>query len=99
MASAVNDITTILTVYRRPHTLIEQLEAIQNQTYPPSSIIIWKNHYDNIVLPEIPEHLKKNVDIITSTRNFGVWARFALGLLANTNYVAVFDDDTIPGTK
>lgn len=99
MSSVLNDITAILTVYRRPHTLIEQLEAIQNQTCPPSSIIIWKNHYDNIVLPEIPEHLKKNVDIITSTRNFGVWARFAVGLLANTTYVAVFDDDTIPGSR
>ena len=97
--SVVNNITAILTVYRRPHTLIEQLEAIQNQTCPPSSIIIWKNYYDGIELPSIPDHLKKNVDIIISTRNFGVWARFAVGLLANTTYVAIFDDDTIPGIR
>ena len=93
------DITAILTVYRRPHTLLEQLEAVQNQTIPPSKIIIWKNHYDGIDLPIIPEHLLKNVDIIASTRNFGVWARFAIGLLANTTYIAVFDDDTIPGCE
>ena len=86
------DITAILTVYRRPHTLIEQLETVQNQSIPPSKIIIWKNHYDGIDLPIIPEHLLKNVDIIESTRNFGVWARFAVGLLANTTYIAVFDD-------
>jgi glycosyltransferase involved in cell wall biosynthesis len=95
----MSDITAILTVYRRPHTLIEQLEALQSQSYPPTQIIIWKNHYDGIVLPEIPLHLMKNVDIINSTRNFGVWARFAVGLLARTSYVAVFDDDTIPGRQ
>lgn len=93
------DITAILTVYRRPHTLLEQLEAVQNQTVPPTSIIIWKNKYDGIELPEIPEHLMKNVDIVLSSRNFGVWARFAVGLLANTTYIGVFDDDTIPGKQ
>ena len=92
-----SDITVILTLYRRPHILLEQLEAIQNQSIPPTSIIIWKNQYDGIELPEIPENLKKNVDIINSSRNFGVWARFAVGLLASTTYIAVFDDDTIPG--
>jgi len=94
-----NNITAILTVYRRPHTLIEQLQAIQNQTIPASKIIIWVNHYDNIKLPEIPEYLMTNVDIVKSTRNFGVWARFAMGLLANTKYISVFDDDTIPGKR
>uniref|UniRef100_A0A6C0KJP3 Glycosyltransferase 2-like domain-containing protein n=1 Tax=viral metagenome TaxID=1070528 RepID=A0A6C0KJP3_9ZZZZ len=94
-----SDITVILTVYRRPHVLLEQLEAIQNQSIPPTSIIIWKNQYDGIELPEIPENLKKNVDIINSSRNFGVWARFAVGLLATTTYIAVFDDDTIPGNR
>jgi hypothetical protein len=64
----MSDITAILTVYRRPHTLLEQLEALQNQSQPPTRIIIWKNHYDGIVLPEIPEHLMKNIDIINSNQ-------------------------------
>jgi Glycosyl transferase family 2 len=93
------DITVVLTVYRRPHTLIQQLDAVQNQSVPPQSIIIWKNQYDGITLPEIPEHLMKNVSIIDSGKNFGVWARFAVSLLANTPYVCVFDDDTIPGRR
>jgi len=93
------DITVILTVYRRPHTLIQQLEAINEQTISCKEIYIWKNEYDGVVIPDIPEHLMKNVSIINSGKNFGVWARFALGLLANTKYIAVFDDDTIPGCK
>ena len=93
------DITVILTVYRRPHTLIQQLEAINEQTIPCKEIYIWKNEYNGITIPDIPEHLMKNVTIINSAKNFGVWARFALGLLANTKYIAVFDDDTIPCSK
>lgn len=94
-----SDITVILTVYRRPHTLIQQLEAIQSQSVKPKEIYIWKNSYPGIELPEIPSHLMEGVSVIDSQKNFGVWARFALGLLANTTYIAVFDDDTIPGSK
>lgn len=97
--SSPDDITAILTVFRRPHTLLQQLQAIQNQTVKPKEILIWKNSYDGIVLPEIPAALKQNVSIIDSQKNFGVWARFAVGLLANTKYIAVFDDDTIPGSR
>jgi GT2 family glycosyltransferase len=40
---------------------------------------------------------KKNVTIIESSKNYGVWGRFTCGLLVNTTYVCVFDDDTMPG--
>ena len=90
-------ITAILNVYKRPHTLIPQLEAIQNQSIPPENIIIWKNYSEGIFLPEIPEHLSKNVTTIESSKNFGVWSRFTCGLLVNSTYICVFDDDTIPG--
>jgi GT2 family glycosyltransferase len=90
-------ITAVLNLYRRPHTLIQQLSAVQNQSFPPERIIIWKNHAEGVVVPEIPEDLKRNVTIIESSTNFGVWARFTCGLLVGTEYICVFDDDTIPG--
>jgi hypothetical protein len=90
-------ITAILTLYKRPYTLIEQLTAVQQQSIPPENIIIWKNYADGVVMPEITCELKKNVTIIESSKNFGVWARFTPGLLVNSKYVCVFDDDTIPG--
>jgi GT2 family glycosyltransferase len=90
-------ITAILTLYKRPHTLIQQLESVQNQSIPPENIIIWKNYAEGVTVPEIPEHLKKNLSIIESSKNFGVWARFTCGLLVNSKYICVFDDDTIPG--
>lgn len=90
-------ITAVLNLYRRPHTLIQQLSAVQNQSFPPEKIIIWKNYAEGVVVPEIPEELKHNVTIIESSTNFGVWARFTCGLLVGTEYICVFDDDTIPG--
>ena len=32
-------------------------------------------------------------------RNYGVWARFAFALNSTSDYVCVFDDDTIPSEK
>lgn len=89
-------ITAILTLYKRPHLLIEQLNSIQVQSVQAKKIIIWKNHADGIEIPDIPKELMTNVSIINSSENFGVWARFAVGLLVNTEYICVFDDDTIP---
>ena len=90
-------VTAILNLYKRPHTLIQQLSAVQNQSIPPEKIIIWKNHAEGIAVPDIPEDLKHNVTIIESSTNFGVWARFTCGLLVNSTYICAFDDDTIPG--
>ena len=94
----MSGITAVLTFYIRPHVLEEQLQSLKNQTYPPRQIIIWRNFADGYTFPG---HIRedKTLTIIDSSHNFGVWARFAVGLLANTKYVCVFDDDTIPGKK
>lgn len=93
-----SDITVVLNVFKRPHVIEEQINAVRNQSVPPSQIIIWHNHIEGY---EIPDSIKndKSIIIIDSNRNLGVWPRFAAGLLANTEYVCVFDDDTIPGRK
>lgn len=88
-------ITCILTFYKRPHCIREQIDAVCNQTVKPEKIIIWVNS------TELPDDIKNNksLTIIDSTENFGVWARFTPALLAKTPYVCVFDDDTIPGRR
>lgn len=94
----VSDITVILNLYKRPHVLLEQINAIQQQTVQPKQIIIWRNHVDGIEIPEAVTS-DSNIIIINCNKNLGVWPRFTIGLLASTTYVAVFDDDTIPGKK
>ena len=87
-------ITTILQIYKRPEYLQEQINAVLNQTLKSDKLIIVHNEgdaiFDNIVYPE-------NTQFIYATPNMKFHLRFAIGLLMNTEYVAFFDDDTIPG--
>jgi hypothetical protein len=43
--------------------------------------------------------LVNSITTASSNKNLGVWARFAFALNAKTEYICVFDDDTIPGPK
>uniref|UniRef100_A0A6C0D877 Glycosyltransferase 2-like domain-containing protein n=1 Tax=viral metagenome TaxID=1070528 RepID=A0A6C0D877_9ZZZZ len=93
-------ITVILNVYKRPNYLIEQIRAVQNQSVKPTNIIIYKNFVEGVEIPSIPDEINNNISIIESkNKNFGVWGRFAVALVANTEYICVCDDDTIPMPK
>ena len=94
-----NEITVILSVWKRNH-LANQLKSILKQTKKPHQIWIYQNesHLDI----QIPSEFKQeyNVSVIQSKdMNFKFHARFALPLLCDTEYVAIFDDDTIPGPR
>jgi len=91
------DATVILNLYRRPQHLAMQIEALRNQTFPPKEIWIWVNyHEDN----EDVDFQKFNVNrVIDCSYNFKFYGRFAGALLADTKYVTIIDDDTIPGSK
>jgi hypothetical protein len=88
-------ITVVLNGYKRQN-LKEQVNAIKNQTVPVKEIFYWQNTvpgfgYDEDTYSELNSAL--------SNYNYGVWARFAYALNAKTDYVCVFDDDTIPGNR
>lgn len=85
----------MLNVFKRPESLLEQLQAVESQTVNPSEIFIWQNGTEF----EIPKELYTRATVIQSSHNFGVWARFAFALNSSSEYVCVFDDDTIPGEK
>jgi len=88
-------ITTILNVYRRPYYLKEQIEAIRKQTTGCGEIWLWvNNHEDNYGFDFDSLGVDK---IIRANHNFKYHGRFSLALLAETPYVSLFDDDTIPG--
>ena len=89
-------ITAILNVYNRKHLLEQQIEAIKKQTVPPEEIWIWVNHSDKNKDTDFSNLPYK---VISSNHNFKFHGRFALGMLAKTEFVAFFDDDTIPGEQ
>ncbi|MGD1936331.1 MAG: hypothetical protein ACFCA4_02070 [Cyanophyceae cyanobacterium] len=89
-------ITAIINGYKRPENISPIYNAIQNQTIKPQETMVWYNEYSpdqgNL---DIIRHCKSSL----SNYNFGVWARFAYALNAKTEYVCIFDDDTVPGPR
>ena len=90
-------ITVILNSYRRPYNLRRQVAALRSQTVQPKEIWLWVNaHEDN----EGWDYSNLGIDrIFNNDHNWKFFGRFAGALLADTEYVAIFDDDTIPGEK
>jgi len=87
-------ISVILNVYKRPHTLEKQIEAVKNQSVSIKSedIHVWYNKSD--VVQTYPKDEKINTYVCNwNTKFFG---RFTVPLFLKTPYIAVFDDDTIP---
>jgi len=89
----MGNITAILNGFKRPQFLKEQVESIKNQKIKPKDIMLWQNNIDGF-----DNQLTNSLVTASSNRNLGVWARFAFALNAKTEYVCVFDDDTIPGS-
>ena len=90
-------ITVILNCYRRPEYLEEQIKSIKQQTIQPKEIWIWVNyHEDNSGI----DFSKYNVDkVIKNDYNWKFYGRFAGAMLSDSKYIAMFDDDTMPGKK
>ena len=91
------DITVVLNAYRRPYNLKMQVDALRNQTAPPKQIWLWVNaHEDN----EGFDFTSLGVDrIFHNDHNWKFYGRFAACLLADTEYIALYDDDTVPGSR
>lgn len=88
-------ISVILTAYKRDY-FVEQIKAIKNQSIKPTNIYIWQNgNFINID----KYRTQFGVKLIKSDVNFKFHGRFAFALLMKTEYVAIFDDDIIPGKK
>lgn len=89
-------ITVVLNCYKRPEYLEKQIESIQNQTVKPNDIWVWYNKPENEPQYDLSG---LGVKVSTNNHNYKFHGRFAFALLAQTEYVAFFDDDTIPGPK
>lgn len=90
----MSDISVILNVYKRPHTLDKQIESILNQSIgiDVENIHVWYNKSD------VVQHAPKNKKIKTYFSNWNTkfFGRFLIPNLIKTKYVAMFDDDLLP---
>lgn len=87
-------ISVILNVYKRPHMLEKQIQAIKNQSIKIESenIHVWYNKSD------IQQYhpVDKEINTYVCNWNTKFFGRFTIPLLLKTPYVAMFDDDTLP---
>lgn len=91
-----SDYTVILNGYKRPENLRFQIEAVNRQTVKPTNIFYWQNSVDGV---QYDQQAASSCVSAFCNANFGVWSRFAYALNTRTNWVCVFDDDTIPGSQ
>jgi len=91
------DITVILNCYRRPYNLKMQVDALRSQSVKPTQIWLWINyHEDNKDFDPATLGVDR---VFKNDFNWKFYGRFAAALLADTEYVAIYDDDTVPGKK
>lgn len=93
-----DSISVILNCYKRPYTLEKQIDSILNQSIKilPENIHIWYNKpEDDKIIHKLPKNSKiKTYQCNYNTKFFG---RFTIPLLCKTEYIAIFDDDILPG--
>lgn len=89
-------IVALLNAYKRINYLDTQIESLISQSIPPSKIYVWFNNNENVILKS--KYLDQIV-LVDCKENMGVWARFSFALNIKSEYIAIFDDDTIPGKK
>lgn len=94
------DVSVLLTVYKKPDTLEKQLSAIMKQSLKPKEILLFQDGINE------PYKISINNDLLNlfskykiNDVNQGVWERFKFAQEAKSEYICLFDDDTIPGTR
>ncbi len=97
-------ISVILTAWNRPQYLEEQVAAVLAQSIPPKEIILWYNQpTKKLGLFQRKQKLDfanaSKVRKIICDHNFGIMPRFTLAACLESEYVCIFDDDTLPGKK
>lgn len=91
------EISVILNVYKRSYTLEKQIEAIKAQSVniKDENIHIWYNLPEDGTEQILPKN--KNIKVYKCNYNTKFWGRFMIPMICKTKYIALFDDDIIPG--
>tara|TARA_B000000557_G_C20794655_1_gene452658 strand:+ start:801 stop:1544 length:744 start_codon:yes stop_codon:yes gene_type:complete len=92
-----DSVSVILTVYKR-NNILKQLNSIKTQSIKPKNITIYQNE-NHFNVKEIIKNFDTDIpiNIITSENNLKFHARFCIALLEKSEFICIFDDDTIPG--
>jgi len=88
------DLTVVITNWLRPKNTIRVIETLRGQSLPPK-ICLWDNSFDRALRPGLIA-LYDNYLAVHSSLNYKCEARWFLAAHADTDYVAILDDDLMP---
>jgi len=91
----IKTVSVLINVYKRVNLLQKQIEAIESKSYRVKEIFIWNNYGGK----KLPSKITSKYKCVIANYNFGVWARFAFALNIDSDFICLFDDDTVPGRR
>tara|TARA_R110002074_G_scaffold144522_6_gene292247 strand:- start:17 stop:748 length:732 start_codon:yes stop_codon:yes gene_type:complete len=96
-----DSLTVILAIWKRDY-LSKQIDCMLAQTIKADHIIVFQNENHINAGPIVDSYKQRghNVSLIQSRDiNFKFHGRYVIPLLLDTEFTAIFDDDTMPGPK
>lgn len=95
------DVDVVLTAYKRPEVLKQQLQAIENQSLAPKRVLLYQDGIDSYYSIKLNDEICSSFDeVYKADQNYGVWKRFEYASeICKSDYICMFDDDTIPGER
>lgn len=88
-------IGVVLQTWKR-NTLVKQLSALHDQSLGYDQLVVVGN--ESWSVPGVVA-VDKRDSAITCSKNWGVWPRFQVAQWLGTDWIAMFDDDTLPGSR
>lgn len=95
----VADLSIVLAYHARATLVTPQLRAIAASSVRPVGMVAWVNPSE---IGQFPAHVLRDLEQVAPiypTADMGPWMRWAIAGQCATKYVAVLDDDCLPGPK
>jgi hypothetical protein len=88
------ELTVVITNWQRPENTIQVIESLRGQSLKPR-ICLWDNSFDSGLQPGSIAFYDPYI-AVRSSANYKCVARWFLAAHADTEYVAILDDDLMP---
>lgn len=92
--------SVIIPSFRRHENIPLIVKRLKESTIKPTKILIWNDNDEPPGKYLNPDDFDDDVEIVNSNTNrWCTWAGFMMAFCFDTDFVAVVDDDTLPGRK
>ncbi len=98
-SAPVVDLSVVMSYWSRPTLVEKQQRLMFAQSVRPVGSLVWVNPSDRIRLSGPTLALIAKSPNVQPTVDMGPWMRWGVAAVCNTEFVAIFDDDCMPGPR